>query len=94
MRYSPDGSLLAVLGAGKSLEVFSVRAAEEARKKLKRRKKRKREKAGKVRRGRLAGWQLGACLCGALGLSQATLPRAAGAAGVGMGRCSLLGAGP
>jgi U3 small nucleolar RNA-associated protein 12 len=55
VRYSPDGSLLAVLGAGKSLELFSVRAAEEARKKLKRRKKRKREKAGKVR---------GACLWG------------------------------
>ena len=48
VRYDPTGSLLAVLGAGKSLEVFSVRAAEEAKRKLTRRTRRQREKAGTV----------------------------------------------
>jgi U3 small nucleolar RNA-associated protein 12 len=45
VRYDGAGALLGCLVAGKSLEIFSVRGEEEARKKMKRRKKRKAEKA-------------------------------------------------
>lgn len=44
VRYDAGGGVLGCLVAGKSLELFSVRGEEEARKKMKRRKKRKSEK--------------------------------------------------
>jgi U3 small nucleolar RNA-associated protein 12 len=45
VRYDPGGALLGCLVAGKSLELFSVRGEDEARRKAKRRRKRKAEKA-------------------------------------------------
>ncbi|KAF6255140.1 WD40-repeat-containing domain protein [Scenedesmus sp. NREL 46B-D3] len=74
IRYDARGQLLGVMGAGKGLEVFSVRDAEAALKKMKRRRKRKDAKAA-------AGGQGGAKA--AKTAAQATPGQAAAAAAAG-----------
>ncbi|KAG1662756.1 hypothetical protein FOA52_006781 [Chlamydomonas sp. UWO 241] len=51
LRFDEAGGLLAVMGTGKSIELFRVRSGAEASKRLKRRKKRRREKAQKKGKG-------------------------------------------
>jgi U3 small nucleolar RNA-associated protein 12 len=45
VRFSPDGTMLAVMSAGRLLELWNVHSEEEARRRAKRRRKRKRDKA-------------------------------------------------
>ena len=51
VRFSPDGTMLVVMSAGRLLELWSVHSEEEARRRAKRRRKRKRDKGDKAAAG-------------------------------------------
>ena len=48
VRFAPDGTMLAVMSAGRLLELWNVHSEEEARRRAKRRRKRKRDKGDKA----------------------------------------------